>query len=228
MANDALPSDQVAEFTAQTGAATITVHHLNQSRSQRILWLLEELSLPYTIAFYERDAHNMAPASLRSIHPLGKSPIVTEGDQVIAESGAIIDYIIRHHGKGRLCPDPAAAAYDNYLYWLHYAEGSAVTPFVIMSIVEAFGAKAAPLKRRVDFEMNLNLSFINQALAGKDYLLGNELTGADIQMSFVGELAAAGTNIAQYPNIDRWVATLQARDAYKAAVERGGHYKFQR
>lgn len=206
----------------------IVVHHLNQSRSQRILWLLEELELPYEIAFYQRDSRNMAPESLRSIHPLGKSPIITDGDRVVAESGAIIDYIVRRHGHGRLHPDPSDGAYDEYVYWLHYAEGSAVTPFVIMPIAQAFAAKAAPLKRRVDFEMNLNLSFVDRILADRDYLLGDELTASDIQMSFVGELAASSDDITRYPNIDAWVMRFQARDAYKAAVARGGGYKFQR
>jgi glutathione S-transferase len=205
----------------------IVVHHLNQSRSQRILWLLEELEVSYDIAFYERDAHKMAPESLRSIHPLGKSPIITDGDRVIAESGAIIDYIVRRHGHGRFAPNPAEPAYDVYVYWLHYAEGSATTPFVVRSIAEAFGEKAAPLRRRVDFEMNLNLSFIDRTLADRDYLMGDQLTAADIQMSFVGELAAANVDMTQYPKINEWVKRFQARDAYKLAVARGGYYKYR-
>jgi glutathione S-transferase len=219
---------RVRKSSDPTRRAMIIVHHLNQSRSQRILWLLEELKLPYDIAFYQRDEHNMAPASLRAIHSLGKSPIITDGDKVVAESGAIIDYIVRTHGNGRLAPEPSSDEYDDFVYWLHYAEGSAVTPFVIKPIAQSFGKMAAPLDRRVNFEMDLNLSFINQTLTGREYLMGDKLTAADVQMSFVGELAVAGADIARYPQIDRWVKTFQARDAYKTAITRGGYYKFQR
>jgi glutathione S-transferase len=206
----------------------IVVHHLDQSRSQRILWLLEELQVPYEIAFYHRDVHGMSPEALRCVHPLGKSPIVTDGDRTIAESGAIIEYIQRHYGNGRLRPATDDDAYDDYVYWLHYAEGSAVTPFVIAPIAMSFGKTATPLRRRVDFELDLNLSFINSRLEGKAYLLGEFLTAADIQMSFVGELAAANLDLTLYPNIEPWVNRFQSRSSYRAAVERGGYYKFQR
>lgn len=207
----------------------ITVHHLNESRSQRILWLLEELKVPYDIQFYWRDPHTrMAPAELQHIHPLGKSPIITDEGRAIAESGAIIDYIIRHHGDGRLRPDPGSTAYDDYVYWLHYAEGSASLPFVIDPIAKSFGKMATPLQRRVDHELDLNLGFIDRCLNGKDYLLGSELTAADVQMSFVGELAVSFADASPYPNLDAWVARFQARPAYQAALERGGAYSFAR
>jgi glutathione S-transferase len=207
----------------------IIVHHLNESRSQRILWLLEELEVPYDVRFYWRDPHTkMAPAELRSIHPLGKSPIITDDGRAIAESGAIIDYIIRHHGGGRLRPDPTGKAFDDYIYWLHYAEGSASLPFVIDPIAKSFGKMAAPLQRRVDHELDLNLRFIDQCLDGKDYLLGGELTAADVQMSFVGELAVAFMDASSYPNVDAWVGRFQARPAYQAALERGGAYRYAR
>ena len=184
--------------------------------------------MPYEIAFYERDQHNMAPETLRKIHPLGKSPIVTDGDRVVAESGAIIDYIVRRHGNGQLCPKMSDTNYDDFIYWLHYAEGSAVTPFIIEPIAESFGKMATPLRRRVDWEMNLNLGFIDSVLRDRPFLLGDEFSAADIQMSFVGELAAASSHIAGHSNIDEWVRRFQARPAYKAAVEKGGYYKFQR
>jgi glutathione S-transferase len=203
----------------------LTVHHLNDSRSQRILWLLEELQVPYDIKFYQRDPHTkMAPPELQQIHPLGKSPIITDEGRAIAESGAIIDYIIRHYGDGRLQPDPRSRDYDDYVYWLHYAEGSASLPFVIDSIAKGFGRMATPLQRRVDHELDLNLKFIDNCLAGKDYLLGAELTAADIQMSFVGELAVTFRDGSSYANLDAWVARFQARPAYQAALERGGTY----
>ena len=207
----------------------ITVHHLNESRSQRILWLLEELGVPYEIQFYWRDPHTkMAPAELQRVHPLGKSPIVTDDGRAIAESGAIIDYIIRHYGNGRLQPDPRSKDYDDYVYWLHYAEGSASLPFVIDPIAKSFGKMAAPLQRRVDRELDLNLRFIDHCLDGNEYLVGGELSAADVQMSFVGELAVNFMDSSAYPNLEAWVARFQARPAYREAVERGGSYRFAR
>jgi glutathione S-transferase len=207
----------------------LTVHHLNDSRSQRILWLLEELQVPYDIKFYRRDPHTrMAPPELQHIHPLGKSPIVTDEGRAMAESGAIIDYIIRHHGDGRLQPDPKSREYDDYVYWLHYAEGSASLPFVIDPIARGFGKMATPLQRRVDYELDLNLKFIDDCLASNNYLLGGELTAADVQMSFVGELAVTFRDASPYANLDAWVARFQARPAYQAALERGGAYGFVR
>jgi len=206
----------------------IVVHHLNQSRSQRILWLLEELQVPYEIKYYQRDPHGMAPGELRDIHPLGKSPIISDGETTVAESGAIIDYIVRRHGNGRLRPGESTRSYDEFVYWLHYAEGSAVTPFIIEPITATFGKMARPLARRVDWEMSLNLGFINDTLGKRTFLLGDDFSAADIQMSFVGELACASPRIESYRNIDRWVRLFQTRRAYVAAIERGGYYKFRR
>jgi glutathione S-transferase len=207
------------------GAVIITVHHLNESRSQRILWLLEELQVPYEIEWYWRLPHtNMAPPALRAVHPLGKSPVISDDGRVIAESGAIIDYIVRHHGNGRLCPDSHRPAYDDYVHWLHYAEGSAVLPFVIKPIATSFGKIAAPLNRRVDSELDLQLGYINGGLEGHPYLLGEGLTAADIQMSFVGELAFSKVDTSPYPNLEGWVRRFQGRPAYQAAVARGGPY----
>ena len=204
----------------------ITVHHLNESRSQRILWLLEELEVPYEIQFYWRDAHKMAPAELQRIHPLGKSPVITDDGRAIAESGAIVDYIARHYGQGRLCPEPNSSDYDEYVHWLHYAEGSASLPFVILPICNSFGKMATPLRRRVDHELALNLGYINERLQDRDFLLGEALTAADVQMSFVGELAVNFTDVSNLPNLAAWVARFQARPAYKQAVERGGPYPY--
>lgn len=205
----------------------ITVHHLNESRSQRILWLLEELGVPYDIQFYRRDAHSrQAPAELQQVHPLGKSPVITDDGRAIAESGAIIDYIVRHYGKGRLRPDPESPDYDDYVHWLHYAEGSASLPFVILPIANSFGKMATPLHRRVDHELALNLGYINERLRGRDFLLGGALTAADVQMSFVGELAATFTDISNLPDLAAWVARFQARPAYRKAIERGGPYAY--
>ena len=207
----------------------ITVHHLDESRSQRILWLLEELQIPYQISFYWRDRRTkMAPAELQQVHPLGKSPIITDDGRAIAESGAIIEYIVRHYGEGRLRPDPATPAFDDYMYWLHYAEGSASLPFVIDPIARSFGKMAAPLQRRVDHERALNLGYIERCLGQNDYLLGDELTAADVQMSFVGELAVAFADVSSFPRLDAWVTRFQSRPAYRSAIEKGGPYPFAR
>jgi glutathione S-transferase len=207
----------------------IVVHHLNESRSQRILWLLEELQVPYEIVFHQRDPRTgLAPAALREIHPLGKSPVITERDRVIAESGAIIDYIIRRHGGGRLQPDPASDLYDDYVQWLHYAEGSATLPLVMKTLTLRVGRVLAPLGRQADDEVALHLSFIDRSLAGRDFLLGDELTAADVQMSFVGELAGAVIDRSAYPSIEAWCRRFQARPAYRAALARGGVYSLGR
>ena len=205
----------------------ITVHHLNNSRSQRILWLLEELSIPYEIQRYQRNKQTrLAPPELKTIHPLGKSPVISDDGRVIIESGAIIDYIIRHHGNGRLQPNPSTPTYDDYVQWLHFAEGSAMLPLLLKLYVRMLGDAAGPLSPRIESEIANHLSYIDQSLAGRDYLLGSDLTGADIQLSFVGEIAATQTNRAAHPNLEAWVKRFQARPAYQAALTRGGPYNF--
>jgi glutathione S-transferase len=205
----------------------ITVHHLNNSRSQRILWLLEELGLPYQIKRYQRDPKtNLAPPELKAIHPLGKSPVIEDGGQVLIESAAIIDYLIRRHGAGRLQPDPASAAYDQYVQWLHFAEGSAMLPLMLNLYVGRLGEAGAPLHPRIEAEVANYLGYLNDVLKEKPYLLGDELSGADIQMSFIGEVAGAQGKLAAYPHLAAWVRKFQARPAYRKAVEQGGEYAF--
>jgi glutathione S-transferase len=205
----------------------IVVHHLNDSRSQRILWLLEELGLPYEIKRYQRDAQTrLAPAELKKVHPLGKSPVITDGNRTIIESGAIIDYVIRRHGKGRLQPAPETPAYDEYVQWMHYAEGSAMLPLMLNLYVTRLGEAAAPLMPRIESEIANHLGYIDGALKGRQFIVGDTLTGADIQMSFVGEIAGAFGKRAQYPNLDAWIRRLHERPAYKKALERGGAYSF--
>jgi len=203
----------------------ITVHHLNDSRSQRILWLLEELGLPYEIKPYQRDAQTrLAPPELKKVHPLGKSPVITDGNRTIIESGAIIDYLIRRHGGGRLQPAPETPAYDEYVQWMHYAEGSAMLPLMLNLYAARLGEAAAPLMPRIEGEIANHLTYIDSALKGRQFLVGDTLTGADIQMSFVGEVAGAFGKRAQYPNLDAWIRRLHDRPAYKKALERGGAY----
>jgi glutathione S-transferase len=207
----------------------IVVHHLNDSRSQRILWLLEELGAPYEIKRYQRDATTrLAPPELKAVHALGKSPVVTDGERTVHESGAIIDYIIRRHGAGKLAPALGSEAYETYLQWLHYAEGSAMLPLMLNMYVGRLGEAGAPLQPRIQSEMANHLGYVNGALEGRDWLLGSELSGADIQMSFVGEVTGAFGQLDTYPAIKAWVGRFQARPAYKAALEKGGAYSFVR
>ncbi|MEO8713712.1 MAG: glutathione S-transferase [Acetobacteraceae bacterium] len=207
----------------------IVVHHLNDSRSQRILWLLEELRLPYEIKFYQRDPKTrLAPPELRAVTPLGKSPVITDGQKLVIESGAIIDYVIRRHGGGRLQPDPASDAYDEYMQWLHYTEGSAMLPLMLHLYVSRLGEAGAPLVPRIESELANHLGYVDAALRDREFLVGDALTGADVQMSFVGEFAEVFGKRAAYPAMDAWVKRLHARPAYRAAVERGGTYVYGR
>ncbi|MDF3200395.1 glutathione S-transferase [Pseudomonas sp. 1912-s] len=205
----------------------IIVHHLNNSRSQRILWLLEELGLPYEIKRYQRDPKtNLAPPELKAINALGKSPVIEDGAQVVIESGAIIDYLIRRHGHGHLQPDPATATYDKYVQWLHFAEGSAMLPLMLNLYVGRLGDAGAPLHPRIESEVANHLGYLDNALGRSPYLVGEELTGADIQMSFIGEIARAQGKLQAYPNVAAWVQRFQERPAYRKALEQGGEYAF--
>ena len=206
----------------------ITVHHLNESRSQRILWLLEELEVPYDIRFYKRDAAtNLAPPDLLAVHPLGKSPVVTDGELTIAESGAVVDYIVRAYGRGRLVPAPGPD-FEKHQEWLHYSEGSAMLPLMLLLYTMRLGEAAAPLQPRIDSEIAGHLGYVNESVAGRDYLMGGELTAADVQMSFVGEVGRAFGRLGDKPDLNAWVDRLHARPAYKRALERGGEYNLGR
>ena len=203
----------------------IVVHHLNDSRSQRILWLLEELQSPYEIRRYQRDAKTrLAPPELLAVNPLGKSPVLEDAGRRIIESGAIVDYLIRRHGNGRLQPDPASDRYDAYQQWLHYAEGSAMLPLMLKLYVGRLGEAGAPLSPRIESEIANHLGYVDGALAEGPWLLGEELTAADVQMCFVGEMAGRLGVLAGYPKIEAWVRRFQARPAYLRALEKGGEY----
>jgi len=203
----------------------ITVHHLNDSRSQRVLWLLEELGLPYEIRLYQRDAiTRLAPPELKAVHPLGKSPVLEDGGQKIIESGAIVDYLIRHHGGSHLEPARDTPEFESYNQWLHYAEGSAMLPLLLRLYVGRLGDAGAPLAPRINSELDNHLGYVDRALQGRDWLLGDMFSGADIQMSFVGEIARDART--RFQNLDAWVRRFQQRAAYKRALERGGPYSF--
>jgi len=220
----------------------VVVHHLNNSRSQRVLWLLEELGVPYEVKRYERDAKTMlAPPSLLAIHPLGKSPVITDGEVVLPESGAIIEYLVDTYGNGRLKPPAGSAQRLKYLYWMHYAEGSAMPPLLLRLVFNRVANNPAPwpisaIARRIAttvdksfIEPNLtrHLNFMEAELSAQTWFAGEEFTAADVQMSFPLEAAASrgGLN-ASRPKLMAFLERIHARDAYKRALERGGRYDF--
>ncbi len=205
----------------------LTVHHLNNSRSQRILWLLEELGLDYKIKRYQRDAvTNLAPPELEAIHPLGKSPVITDGDNTVIESGAIIDYVLRRHGNGRLMPAPGSVEHEQYLQWLHYAEGSAMLPLMLRMYTGRLPDGGAALQPRINDELNRHLGYLDRSLAAVDWFVGNTFSGADIQLSFVAELAPLLHPAGSFANLAAFRERLQSRPAYRKAVEKGGKYDF--
>lgn len=203
----------------------VIVHHLNNSRSQRVLWMLEELGLSYEIVFHQRDAvTNLAPAALKEVHPLGKSPVIVDNGRTIAESGAILDYLARWHGATQIACTPDDPNWPTYLHWMHWAEGSAMLPLMLFLYTSRLGEGAAPLMPRITSEIDNHLGYINGALEGRDYLVGDKLTAADIQNSFVLEAANTFGRAETYPNIKRVLTAWQARPAYRRALEKGGPY----
>ena len=221
----------------------ITVHHLNNSRSQRILWLLEELGLPYEIKRYQRDAKTMlAPPELLKVHPLGKSPVITDGDITVAESGAIVEYLLDTHGEASgLRPAKGSAEYRRFVYWLHFAEGSAMPPLVMKLVFQKIKSTPMPffvkpiargiadkvLGSFVDPNLARQMAFMEADLAGGPWFVGPQFSAADIQMSFPVEAAnargALGTNT---PRLKDWLVRAHARPAYQRALERGGKYDY--
>src|SRR6195952_846445 len=205
----------------------LTLHHLNDSRSQRILWLLEELGLPYEMKRYQRDATTrLAPPELAKIHPLGKSPVIVDGEVRIAESAAIVDYIIRRYGKGAMMPAAGSADYEAYNEWLHYAEGSAMLPLMLNLYIGRLKEAGAPLHPRIESEIANHLGYIDGALKGREFLVGHALTGADIQMSFVGDMAKVADKLGAYPDLGAWLSRMHARPAFQRSIEQGGPYRF--
>lgn len=204
----------------------IRVHHLNNSRSQRVLWLLEELGLDYEVVRYERDERTMlAPPALRAVHPLGKSPVIEDGALVLAESGAIVEYLVDRYGEGRLAPAPGTPARTRYLYWLHFAEGTAMTPLLLKLYLSRMGEGAAPLLERVDGQIRAHLDYMEAELGDAPFFVGDELTGADIQMSFPLEVSAARGGLgAGHPRLSGLLHRLHERPGYRRAIERGGPY----
>jgi glutathione S-transferase len=224
-------------------AGMITLHHLENSRSQRILWLLEELQLDYEIKFYERDKDTqLAPPELKKVHPLGKSPVLEDKGKVLAESGCIIDYLCRKYGKDWL-PRRNSGAYTDCQFWLHYAEGSVMSPLLMQLVFDK--VKTAPMpffirpiaKGIADKVLNsfvrpnikTHFDYIEQHLADKTWFLGDNISAADIQMSFPLSAALSQQQklVKNYPNITAWVKRFQARPAYQKALKAGGEYDYE-
>jgi glutathione S-transferase len=219
----------------------VTVHHLNNSRSQRVLWLLEELGVEYQVKRYERNAKTMlAPPELKAVHPLGKSPVITDGGNTVAESGAIVEYLVGRYGQGRLVPAEGTPERLQYSYWLHYAEGS-IMPLLVMKLVLSQVPKGSPALVRpvargivggVDRmflgpNLRTHVAFIESELGKTGWFAGTEFSAADIQMSFPAEaLAARGGTVP--PNLAGFLQRIHARPAYQRALQKGGPYELLR
>lgn len=217
----------------------ITVHHLNNSRSQRVLWLLEELDVDYQIKHYQRDSKTMlAPPELKAVHPLGKSPVITDGDVTVAESGAIIEYLMEHYSKGKLAAPADAAQRRRYTYWMHYAEGT-MMPLLVMKLIHSVIPKRSPAlirpianaivnnveKNFLGPNLRTNLDFIESELNKSTWFAGEEITAADVQMSFVMEASAARGPDGNRPKSAAFVKRIQERPAYQRALKKGGPYQ---
>lgn len=201
----------------------IKVHHLNNSRSHRALWAVEELGIPYEIVHYKRDpVTRLAPPELRKIHPLGKSPVITDGDLVVAESGTIIEYLCKVPGKGKFWPADGSPNWVDHAHWMHFAEGSAMLPFMLALYVGRLGAAAAPLAPRIESEIANHLDYMEGALANRSYFAGNEFTAADIQMSFILEVADGSERLGKYPRLKALISGFRDRPAYQRAIAKGG------
>lgn len=227
-------------MTTTPTTAAITLHHLENSRSQRVLWLLEELGLPYTLKRYARDPKTLlAPPELTRVHPLGKSPVITEGEATVAESGAIIEYLLDRHGPAGLRPAPGSPERLRYTYWLHFAEGSAMpflllklvfekvrsapVPFFVKPVVKGIAAKVD--QAFIAPNLQRQLAFIEAELTRFPWFAGAAFSAADVQMSYALEAAAARVGAgAQYPAIGDWLARIHARAAYQRALAAGGPY----
>ena len=221
----------------------LKVHHLENSRSQRILWLLEELGVDYELEIYKRNEKtNLAPPELKKVHPLGKSPVLEDDGKIIAETGAMVEYILDHYGQGRLRPPNVAPEFDRYRYWLHAAEGSYMPPLVMALFLNKMETApmpffAKPIAKKLTAAVRdgyLNhttkalLDYLHDELGRSTWLAGDEMTAADIVMSFPMEGALARLDTNAYPRIVEYVGRIQKRPAYQRALERGGPYALLR
>ncbi|MFZ6692154.1 glutathione S-transferase family protein [Undibacterium sp. SXout20W] len=199
----------------------IEVHHLKESRSRRITWMLEELGLDYSVISYDRDATTrLAPPELKAIHALGKAPVIKDKDLVLIESGAILDYLVAEYGHGKFVPTKGTADYYRYLQFMHYAEGSAMLPLLLKLYVGRLGEAGAPLHPRINSEIANHLGYLNAELEGRDYFVGDALTAADVQLSFVAQVGVRNAGRDTFPNLTRFVELIEARPAYQRAVQK--------
>lgn len=205
----------------------IVVHHLENSRSQRVLWLLEELGLPYEVRRYRRDSKTMlAPPELRRVHPLGKSPVIEDDGRIVAETGAIVDYLV-DKADGRLGPPPRRDERLRYRHFLHYAEGSLMPPLLVMLVVRRLGLLGRPARAPIQRMIDTHLDWLEAELAGRPWFAGDEFTAADVMMSFPLEAARhrAGLDESR-PDLVDWLERIHARPAYGAALKKGGPYAY--
>ena len=206
---------------------SIIVHHLNNSRSQRILWLLEELNLPYDIRHYARDAvTNLAPDALLKVHPLGKSPMIEDDGKLIFESAAIVEYLCVRHNGGNLVPARGTDLHIRYLEFMHFAEGSVMTPILLNLYTARLGEAAAPLHPRIQQQLDSHFAFMDETLRATGWFVGDSLTGADIMMSFPAEAAVKMGKATNLPNLSAFVEKIHARPAFQTALEKGGPYAY--
>jgi glutathione S-transferase len=222
----------------------IVVHHLNNSRSQRVLWLLEELGVPYEVKRYQRDASTMlAPPELRMVHPLGKSPVITDGDATLAESGAILEYLVSRYDNGTLVPKENTPERLRYVYWMHFAEGTAMPPLLLKLIFGRMAQQRMPFFARpvaraiarramdgfIQSNIDRNLDFMETELGKSEWFAGSQFSAADVQMSFPLEAAAARGGLTESrPRLWAFLQRIHARPAYKRALEKGGKYELLR
>jgi glutathione S-transferase len=205
----------------------IRVHHLNNSRSQRVLWLLEELNLPYEIVRYQRDKLTMlAPEALKQVHPLGKSPVIEDDGRTLAETGLIVEYLVDRHGP-ELAPPRESDLYWRYRYWLHYAEGSAMPPLLVKLYIDRLGLLALPVRPVVASQLKVHLDFLESELGAAPWFLGERFSAADIMLSFPLEAATARAGLdATRPNLFGFLRRIHERPAYRRALEKGGAYRY--
>jgi glutathione S-transferase len=226
-------------ITTKKNRGMITLHHLNNSRSQRILWLMEELNLPYEVKRYERNKITMlAPKELKEVHPLGKSPVITDGDLVVAESGAIIEYLVNKYGKGKLKPADEKNAL-RYTYWMHYSEGSAMLPLLLTLVFNKVETSPMPFfvkpiakaisatvkKTFINPNIETHFNFMEDELSQRKWFAGDDFSAADIQMSFPIEAAESRDLLKERPHLKAYLKAIHARPSYKKALETGGPYE---
>jgi glutathione S-transferase len=206
---------------------TLKIHHLNNSRSQRILWLLEELGVDYEIVFHTRDAAtNLAPPSLLAVHPLGKSPLIEDDGQLVYESGAIVEYLIERHNGAQFIPARGTADHIRYLEWMHFAEGSAMLPILLNLYTARLGDAAAPLHPRIHEQLESHYHYMENQLRPSGWFVGDSITGADFMLSFPAEAAVKSGRAADKPKLTAFVQKIHARPAWIAALAMGGPYAF--